>query len=127
MPWLQTNPLVCCRANCARLHRSALHPTLRLRHETPAKIANPSLCKSQGGHGRARHKIVVAALLLPKHLLPQHMRSRSVPESARIPGVGSHKVGVLLERTKISPRPDNASVREDLLKYYTHTKASSNH
>ena len=52
----------------------------------------------------------------------QYMRSICVPESASIPGVGSHKVGVLLKRTKISPHPHNASVREDLLKDYIHTR-----
>ena len=57
----------------------------------------------------------------------QYMRSISVPESASIPGVGSHKVGILLKRTKISPHPHNASVREDLLKDYIDTRVSSNH
>lgn len=113
--------------------QSTKHPTLSLRQETRANIASPSLWKSQGGHGRAQHRVgqgaVVAALLLPKHLLPcntlQYLAIHAIhicTGTSKHPGVGSHKVGILLKRTKISPHPHNASVREDLLKDYIHTK-----
>ena len=91
-----------------------------------AVASRATALNSQGGHGRVQHRVgyaaVVAALLPPKHLLPCNTCDPYLSESANIPGVGSHKVDLLLKRTKISPHPHNASVREDMMKDYIHTR-----